>query len=204
MEKQPRIEHVFFDMAEVLIQGLLNIGSFLAGELNVPAETVLPGLRLHLGEYMMDQMNENEFWRRVLHDNNWTGNVEVLKAIVRKHLEPSIPGTEHVVRKVAETCPIYLHSDISREWMNYVLRHHRYMRNLFRRMFYSFELRALKKNLGTFARTTQAIAARPESCLLIDDYHGNLSSAQTIGMQTIQFKDADQCAQDLIRLGVIR
>ena len=203
MADQPQIKYVFFDLAEVLIQGLLNISPFMSTVLSVEPETVLPGLRKHLNEYMMGQMSENEFWARTLADNEWQADIKVLKAIVRKQLEPQIPGTVEVVRLVAADHHVYLHSDISREWMEYILKIHRFM-DIFQRRFCSYELGVLKRDLTSFARTTQEIGARPEQCLFIDDYHRNLRVAETVGLQVIQFINATQLRENLMEIGVIK
>jgi len=202
MADKPLIRHVFFDLGEVLIQGLRNSDRFLAGILSTRRENILPGLSKHLRLFMTAQMNEDEYWRQTLADNNWDADIILLKSFVRKHFEPQIPGAVDIVKQVANNYPVYLHSDIGREWMEYVRKYHKFL-SLFKRLFSSYELGAVKRDIKAFARTTQEIGAQPQHCLLVDDWHKNVSSAKMIGLQVIKFQCASQLKQELIKLGVL-
>jgi len=126
MRSQNPIRHVIFDLAEVLIQGLLNISPILAKELSVPEQTILPGLRKLLNEYMEGKMSETEFWTDIIASNGWHADLNTLKTIVRRHFRSQIPGTGAILRAVAEDYPVYLLSDMSLEWMQYVRKTHNF------------------------------------------------------------------------------
>jgi hypothetical protein len=61
----PRV--IIFDLAEVLIEGLYSLRLPLAERLNIPPDTVIPGLGSEpLVALMEDRISEATYWQHIL------------------------------------------------------------------------------------------------------------------------------------------
>ena len=107
-----------------------------------------------------------------------------------------------LLEKLSTKYKLVLHSDHSKEWIDYIKTIHPFL-NLFKHLFFSYELKMTKHNPEAFRKVVQYINARTEECLLIDDHKINILNAESIGMQGIQFFDSCQLSEELKNRNII-
>lgn len=88
-----------------------------------------------------------------------------------------------------------LHTDHAKEWIHYIRSVHPFLQ-LFRRTFFSFDL---KKGAEAFLEVLEALAVPPRRCLFIDDNAENVSVAESVGLPSIPFVDAEGLIAELRR-----
>ena len=66
----------------------------------------------------------------------------------------------------------------------------------------SCELGVLKPNPEIYQHLFYKFNLEPSECVFLDDMQHNIQGAKAVGMQGIQFLNADQCEHELINLGL--
>ena len=61
----------------------------------------------------------------------------------------------------------------------------------------------MKPEKAAFAAVLKVLKTHPKKTLFIDDSEVNIKSAQSLGMNTIQFESVKQLKKELVRLGLI-
>ncbi len=198
-----KITTIIFDLAEVLLTGLLGMEDHLAPRLKLKKEDIQNQL-LHGKEsasLFHGEITEEEYWQQMVKKNNWNISTKELKEIVRANFK-EIPGTRKIIQKLKDKgYKLGLLSVHTKEWIDHCLMkfdHHK----LFHATAYSFEVHVSKPDKKAYESILQKLNAKPEECLFIDDSLKNTIAAKEIGMQTIQFKNAEQLKEELAKLSI--
>jgi HAD superfamily hydrolase (TIGR01509 family) len=198
-----RTTAIIFDLAEVLIRGCLGVGEAFAELLSVPAATVDDAIRGEvLDDYCRGRITELEYWRRTIERAGWQANIPALQTHVRKNMSIPWPGTAALLERLAGRYRLALLSDHGREWIADILPAHPFL-SVLEPKFFSFDLGHIKRDPETFPLVLEALNARPESCLFIDDAPPNVAMARRAGMEAIRFLSAEQLEGELKQRGLL-
>lgn len=74
------------------------------------------------------------------------------------------------------------------------------LKKLFHKMFFSNEIKALKKTKRAFTIPLKALKLMPEECIFIDDHKRNLPAAKKTGIRTILFKNNKKLEKEITRI----
>lgn len=64
----------------------------------------------------------------------------------------------------------------------------------------SYEIGYIKPSKEAYLHVAKLLHVKPEECVFVDDQEHYLEGARKVGMQTVLFQNAQQCAGDLERL----
>ncbi len=114
-----------------------------------------------------------------------------------------LPGTRAVLDELAQSGR-YLLATLNNEALelNLYRIEHFNLRRVFTAFFSSCFVGARKPDREIYQIALEVTQRPPGNCLFIDDRALNLESARQLGMQAIQFRDAEQLRKDLAALGV--
>ncbi len=114
-----------------------------------------------------------------------------------------LPGTRAVLDELAQSGR-YLQATLNNEALelNLYRIEHFNLRRVFTAFFSSCFVGARKPDREIYQIALEVTQRPPGNCLFIDDRALNLESARQLGMQAIQFRDAEQLRKDLAALGV--
>ena len=87
--------------------------------------------------------------------------------------------------------------------MEYIRQQHPVL-ECFSHQFSSYELRHTKRERITFLTVLYKLGRQAGECVFIDDLATNIEVARSVGIHSIQFKDARQLIADLRALGFRR
>ena len=152
-------------------------------------------------QFYLGKITEDEYWKKVIDENDWDIDVNSLKKIIRNHFE-EIEGVKDIVLKLKEKYPICLLSMHMREWIEYCEEKFK-LSKLFPHIIYSYEVGMDKLNPEFFKIVLNKFKVKPEECLYIDDWPDYLNTAKQMGMNTILFKDNEQLKRDLRKHGIV-
>jgi len=197
------INFIIFDLSEVLIAGLIGIQEVLYAKLPAPKEQIIKSFSGEwLKEYLVGNIDEDFYLSEIIKRENWNIKTEEIKKVIRRNFHNKVDGMLPLLEILAKKYKLILHSDHSKEWIDYIKTIHPFL-NLFERLFFSYEIKMTKHNPEAFRKVVQSIKARPEECLLIDDHLRNILNAESIGMQGIQFIDSFQLSEEMKKRSVI-
>lgn len=193
------IRCIIFDLSDVLIAGLRGIEKRLSRELALPEDQIRPCFGGNLIEELcLGNISEETYLKKIIEREGWQIEIARLQAIIRKNFHNQVDGTLPILMDLAPQYDLVLHSDHAREWISYIKSIHPFLK-LFKRSFFSFELKRLKNDPDAFLMALDAISLPPQSCLFIDDNPANVEAAESVGIPSIHFLDATQLAVELER-----
>jgi putative hydrolase of the HAD superfamily len=181
---------IIFDLAEVLIEGLYSLRLPLAEQLNIPPDTVIPGLGGEpLVALMEGKICEETYWQRVLERTRWAITGVELGLLARHAFRHTIPGMPELLASLRAHRLVLL-SDHAREWMAYIDAMHPFLQG-FERRFISYEMGQTKRQIETFRRVLTALGCAPHDCVFIDDLQWNVDRATAVGIPAYTFASAE-------------
>lgn len=196
-------EFIVFDLSEVLIAGMVGAERVLSRRTGIPAVDLARLLQGHLlDELMRDEVTEALYFQRVIRRLNKRVSASDLRQAIYDNFAMSIPGTVELLPILARRHKLILHSDHAREWISYIKTVHTFF-DYFSNEYYSFDLGALKRESGTFARVLRLMSASGGSCLLIDDNPANIKAAGAEGIPHIRFTSPRMLRRELYSLELI-
>jgi putative hydrolase of the HAD superfamily len=113
-----------------------------------------------------------------------------------------IPGTAALLSRLARRYPLYLLSNTNEIHFGYVRRTVETLR-LFAQCVVSHEVGAMKPEAAIYQEVLRRARLPAAACVFIDDSPGHVEGARRVGLQAIHFRSPEQCAADLVRLGVV-
>lgn len=182
------IKTIIFDLSEVLLTGLKELGIFLENA-NVFGNKKINLLDKNLDKLLYGEITENEYWQNLISKHRLPISVAYLKRSFRKNIK-EIPGSRKLIIKLKKNkYRLGLLSDHAREWINYIEKKFLYA-CLFDEIYYSFDA-GTKKNEGKiFKIMLDRMGSIPKETLFIDDSKTNIKIAKKIGIKCIRFTDS--------------
>ncbi|MFH1751824.1 MAG: HAD family phosphatase [archaeon] len=197
------IKTIIFDLAEVYLKGTAGLKDYFKDKLLFKASDLKGKVKdIEFNLFMEGKITEDEFWKKIIQRNNLNITIEELKKVVREEFD-EIEGTREIIEKLkSKGFKLGLLSDHSREWVDYCNKKFDYHK-LFHSTLYSFEAECLKTDKRIFELILEKLGEKPEDCLFIDDKKENIDIAKSIGLKTIQFKDAEQLKKELASQSIL-
>jgi FMN phosphatase YigB (HAD superfamily) len=188
---------VIFDLSEVLIAGLLGVEHALADRLAMRPEVVLSALGSNLlHQLCRGELTEGQYLNQIITREGWDISADEIKPLIRENFHRRVAGMDEVLNRLSSQYELFLLSDHAQEWVDYIRKIHPFL-EIFKRQFYSFEFGQIKQETSTFEKVLGQIKYAPRDCLFIDDSAGNIRSAGSVGIEGIQFRDAEQLVNAL-------
>ncbi len=197
------ITTIIFDLAEVILRGFYGVEHIIAKEVVLPPDVVKQQTKgPEFRPLMEGRITEEEFWDGMRKRNNWPVDTAFLKQAIRDNFG-EIAGTRAIIERLkAKGYRLGLLSDHAREWIDHC--HSTFdFHKLFDSRQYSFEVGCTKQSPNTFKLLLKKLGEQPEHCLFIDDREKNLVVAKSVGLDTIQFKDAEQLRLELEKRNIL-
>jgi putative hydrolase of the HAD superfamily len=151
-------------------------------------------------EFELGHLTGPEYHRRVMHLFGAEIPYEEFFAMYGD-IFTEIPATCDLLRRLHARYPLYLLSDTNEIHFGYVKRTVDVLR-LFDQFIVSYEVGAMKPGPRIYQEVLRRSGFPAEACVFIDDRPGNVEGARRVGMQALHFTSPEQCAADLVRLGV--
>ncbi len=118
---------------------------------------------------------------------------------VRSSLLPK-PDTVALVKSLARRdVPLYCLSNMPASTFAYLREQHEFW-DAFRGIVISGEIKMAKPEREIFEYLLRRYALAPAETVFVDDHPPNIQAAQALGLHTVLFRDARQCALELERL----
>jgi len=207
MEKRRAIEHIIFDLSEVLITGIKDTGIALREkhqlEIDGPkmdwAQEKHPLLTPLVKEFFHGTVSEDEYVNDVIAKYPQIGDAPWLKQHIRENFV-EVEGTRDVVirlRKLGYKLSIL--SNHSKEWLDHCEEKFNF-HHLFDDRVYSYEIGASKPDPRAYKAVLTQLKTAADRCLFIDDSDINTGAAEALGFRTIVFTTASELERDLNRV----
>lgn len=191
------IKYIIFDLSEVIIRGIIGIETVLCRKLSIPENTVINCFCGQIfEELMIGNLAEDDYLETVIKRQGWNIHPAEIKEIIRQNFHTEVEGVIPIVRELSEKYKLYLLSDHSKEWVEYIKQVHPFLK-IFDKVFFSFEFKMTKRNPAVFKKILEELSVSPEECLFIDDHQRNIDNARLAGIEGICFKNAIQLREEL-------
>ena len=190
---------IIFDLSEVLIFGLVGVEKNLATVLQVPEAEILKCFAGDgLQQICRGEISEEAYLQQILTLQKWSLSAELLKTSIRENFHREVEGTRSIMLHLAKKYEVVLLSDHAREWVTYIKSVHPFLGE-FKQTFFSYELGKTKKDPKIFEEILEKLSCRASECWLIDDSAENIRVAASVGINGIQFQNAKQLQEQLVR-----
>jgi epoxide hydrolase-like predicted phosphatase len=195
------ITTIIFDLSEVYLHGMWEIEVIIEKAINrdVPRDVLY--LTDEAQQFHLGQITEETFWQAMIQRYSWPISVTELKKLMRGHMT-EIEGTREIIEQLKiNGYRLGLLSVHGKEWIEYCEQQFDYHK-LFHSVMYSFEVNVCKPDPKAFELILEKLGVAAKECLFIDDSATNISAAQHLGIQTIQFENPTQLKTALPKLGI--
>ncbi len=198
------IEHIIFDLSEVLLTGVKDTGLALREkhqlEISGPkmdwAQEKHPLLTPLVKEFFHGTVSEDEYVQDVVQKYPQIGDAAWLKEHIRENFV-EVEGTRDIVielRKLGYKLAIL--SNHAREWIDHCEEKFNF-HELFDARVYSYDIGASKPDPRTYKAVLTQLKTTADKCLFIDDSDINTGAAQALGFRTIIFTTASELERAL-------
>lgn len=193
------IKNIIFDLSEVIISGYYGTEKILGDMLGIDyndVDDVLKGSDFL--ELMKGNISEDKYINKILSNTKWDITIEEFKEIIRKNHNREISGTMEIIKKLKGRYNLILLSDHVNEWVQDILNRNKEL-EIFDKKYFSYELKSLKADVNTFKNVIEDLHIKVSETLFIDDSENNVNIAQSIGIDGIVFKNAQQLEKELLK-----
>lgn len=189
------IKAIIFDLGEVLLHGLLGTEEYISEKYGLKVVNDHWHIK-EIEKFFHGEITEDEYWQAILDKYKWPITLEQLKEAIRQNFK-EIEGTREVIQELKKNgYKLGLLSVHAKEWIKYCEEQYGY-HQLFDSVLYSFEVAVSKPDRKAYELILEKLQLKPEECVFIDDKLGNITAAQQLGIQGIQFFNAVQLKKDL-------
>lgn len=201
-----RIEHIVFDLSEVLITGIKDAGIALREkhqlEIEGPkmdwAQEKHPLLTPLVKEFFHGTVSEDDYVNDVVKTYPQIGDAPWLKQHIRENFI-EVEGTRDIVIRLRQLgYKLSIFSNHAKEWIDHCEEKFNF-HELFDDRIYSYEIGASKPDPRSYKAVLAQLKATPDDCLFIDDSKLNIAAAATLGFSTILFTTAEDLHEELTR-----
>ena len=197
------VKTIIFDIGDVLVEvdyhGFLNA---ISSEFNISAAELIKKSTngAHL-DYMRGMLTSEQFVEDVNRKYNQSISIERFRQLWNLILLRQNNDVADMVNNLHRQYQLVLLSNIDPWHFNYCSANFPVIQT-FEKAFLSYEHHLLKPDSQFFKLVVEQLNVPPAQCLLIDDLADNVKSAEKLGYQIIQFKDAFQLQNDLKKIGI--
>lgn len=207
MKKGGTIEHIIFDLSEVLLTGVKDTGIALREkhQLEVTAPKMDWALEKHpllsplVKEFFHGTVSEDDYVNDVVKTYPQIGSAEWLKQHIRENFV-EVEGTRDIVIRLRQLgYKLSIFSNHSKEWIDHCEEKFNF-HELFDERVYSYEIGASKPDPRSYKALLAQLKTTPDVCLFIDDSKLNIAAAAALGFSTVLFTTADNLREELKRI----
>lgn len=208
------IDNIIFDIGETVLIGMKGIEKKITPAFNIKEDEVLSkylgGEKLQ--SLFKGKIKEDEYWRRVVKENNLPEYVEkngssisFLKTAMRENFA-EVPGMRDILIELKKKGYVLsCFSDHVKEWVtNCELRFP--FKGLFHHTYFSYDLKQTKKDPQTYLNVLKNLNADPSRTLFVDDKLRNIKIAESnnVNIRYVHlFKGADNLRNHLVEYGIL-
>jgi len=204
MKKERAIEHIIFDLSEVLITGIKDTGIALREkhqlEIADPkmdwAHEKHPLLTPLAKEFFHGTVSEDDYVRDVVAKYPQIGDAEWLKQHIRGNFVEVESTRDIVIRLRQLGYKLSILSNHAKEWLDHCEEKFNF-HELFDTRVYSYDVGASKPDLRMYQAVLEQLKTTPDRCLFIDDSDINTAAAEALGFRTIVFTTASELEREL-------
>ena len=207
MKKERAIEHIIFDLSEVLITGIKDTGIALREkhqlEIEDPkmdwAHEKHPLLTPLAKEFFHGTVSEDDYVRDVVAKYPQIGDAEWLKRHIRENFV-EVEGTRDIVIRLRQLgYKLSILSNHAKEWLDHCEEKFNF-HELFDTRVYSYDVGASKPDLRMYQAVLEQLKTTPDRCLFMDASDINTAAAEALGFRTIVFTTASELERELRRV----
>ena len=204
MNRQTNIQHIIFDLGEVLFTGVKDTGIALREkhqlEISGPkmdwAQEKHALLTPLVKEFFHGNVSEDEYVRDIVERYPQIGESGWLKEHIRENFV-EVEGTRDIVIRLGQLgYKLSILSNHAKEWIDHCEEKFNF-HELFQTRVYSYEIGASKPDPRSYQATLAQLQTTPERCLFIDDSEINIAAAAKLGFHTILFTNAKNLESEL-------
>jgi putative hydrolase of the HAD superfamily len=196
------MRNVIFDLGGVVLEW--NPDAILEGYYTEPdaRATMKAALFKHPDWLQMDRgtLTESEALARLQQRTGRpVAELSGLFDAVRRSLRPKADTVALVKSLARRDVPLYCLSNMPASTFAYLREQHAFW-NVFKGIVISGEIKMAKPEREIFEYLLRRYALTAAETVFVDDHAPNIQAAQTLGLHTVWFRDARQCALELERL----
>lgn len=194
---------IIFDLSGVIITRINGIAKMVEPILKINSKEIHTKFKTSkFQDFLRGEITEEDYWKRIIDENNWEITVSKLKEISRKNFE-EIKGTREIIEKLkTRNFKLGLLSSHTKEWAIFLNEKFNYEK-YFDKVLYSYQIGIVKPNKELYLNLLNRLNAKPQECIYIDDKYKYVEPAQELGMVGIKFVSPSQLKTELTKLSVI-
>lgn len=205
MEIPPTTPMIAFDYCEVIaLAPSPEMLSRLADTAGLPVDTLVARYWQFRPDYDVG-LPAAEYWSRVMDAGSTTLDDTRLAQLIRDDIDCWMtvdPGTDRILAQLVDAgTHLTLLSNLPRELAEAVRQSH--IAAYFQRLVFSADIGVAKPDAEAFKALLALEQSRPQSMVFIDDRFDNICAATQLGIDSIQFVDANQLRAELQRRSVV-
>ena len=195
------IKAIISDVGGVMVKTILRpMAHKIAEKHSIDRNIVNKAMHRRWVDYKLDKITGDEFWQGFAEELGIDEDCEELKKISLSY-NKIIPGTIEVYKELKGKYKLAILSNNATEWVEDI-RKIIPIDDVFDLILFSNEVKMKKPDAEFFNLCSEKLGLKPEECVFVDDQNNNISAAQELGFNTIQFTDAEQLKEELNKLGV--
>ena len=203
MNTKPTIQAVLFDLGGVILNDDFRVAAKkMAPKINRTAKQLVAAFaKADTNEFNSGKLPEKIFWSRIEDSLKLKrGELYSIRTLYYDCYTP-LPNMIRLLEKIMPEYPLYLLSNQTRR--AYYLQKKFGYTKYFRKLFYSFKLGVSKPDKAFYTAVLKQILIKPNALIFIDDRAKNIATADTLGFNTILFKNAVQLQRALKQYTII-
>jgi glucose-1-phosphatase len=139
-----------------------------------------------------------EFYEHMCDRAGYRGSMRDFHKVWSDFFDGPIPGVEELLERIRERYRVAFLSNSNEVHAELIPRMFSALFHKDDRFIFSHRFRVAKPDPEMFRRALEIVGALPQHVVFVDDLIENVLSAQTVGIRSFQFKDAEQLEKDLI------
>lgn len=148
-------------------------------------------------KFCLGQITEDDYIHEFLEATGLKISSKILKKKFREVLTASIPGIIELLKELkCKGFKLVVLSNMSKEWGEYIISMHN-LEEIFDEIFLTCNIGVKKPSTEIYELTLLKLGAKPEDCIFIDDSQKNIIPAESLGIESILFKSANQLRREL-------
>ncbi|MBD3312001.1 HAD-IA family hydrolase [archaeon] len=151
-------------------------------------------------DYRKGLHTKKEFWKKAQETTSIKFNTQKFASIWHDSYKVK-KGVERIVKKLSKKYDLAIISGTTRERVKFLDEKYDF-KKYFKERIFTYNVNANKKSRKIYRVALKRLKAKPSECLFIDDYPWHAKYAQSLGIKTILFKNAEQLKKDLKKHGV--
>ncbi len=197
------IEWILCDVSGVIIAPTLKNPNGYTVETRYFSQEQLEGMYTakEYTNYMLGYISHEQFIGKYLKQHKLDLSVSEFDELFKKDVVPT-EGMETLFQTLEKKYKIALATNEGKMLMKYKVEGSGLVQYL-SKVIPSYLLREIKPHSNFFKKTLNIIGAQPDECIFIDDMKQNCDAASSLGIKSIQFKDAKQLEAKLTTLHIL-